>query len=477
VCRDLCNLTPPGGCSEHAPSTADPVTPDKVRSVWAGCSGPHEEPAATNREYTLAALSPPSSTGRGSRLARSPVPYEPKRIGPNVRPVSAADQPALQQAQDEPVRLLILADDFTGASDAAGPFAAAGRETLVVLSATDSRELWDRVDVLAVDLDLRECTDPQAHRKTEAVARRLCSTSKAARVFLKIDSTLRGPIAGLVSGALTGSGKDIAVIAPAFPEQGRFLHEGRLVVDGQPGGSLTAKLGMDGTALLGARFASPAEEVEHAVEHARLRGARRVVVDTGRSDNLQSVAGAWRRHADWLLVGSSGLARQAAEPARPPEHAVHLPSVTRPVLVIAGSPSPITRAQIDHLRPTASVTMVAARMAAPSLPPLPQDLLVVCTPSATERDAGESAAAIADTVAEWSKDLLPAAVVLAGGATARGVCEGRGVRGVRLSGEFRPGVPIGRLVGGVWDGVRVVTKAGGFGASSTLLDVVRALGG
>ena len=32
------------------------------------------------------------------------------------------------------------------------------------------------------------------------------------------------------------------------------------------------------------------------------------------------------------------------------------------------------------------------------------------------------------------------------------------------------------LHGGLWDGVRVVTKAGGFGTPETLLDVVRALG-
>ena len=47
---------------------------------------------------------------------------------------------------------------------------------------------------------------------------------------------------------------------------------------------------------------------------------------------------------------------------------------------------------------------------------------------------------------------------------------------MRLSGEFSPGVPIGRLVGGVWNDVLVVTKAGGFGTPNTLLDVVRALG-
>jgi uncharacterized protein YgbK (DUF1537 family) len=348
----------------------------------------------------------------------------------------------------------------------------------VVLSAVDSRALWEQeaVDVLAVDLDLRECADPEAERQIETVARQLCTVSKDARVLLKIDSTLRGPIAGLVAGAQRGSGKDIAVIAPAFPEQGRLMHEGRVVVvDGRAGASLTLALGMEGTALVGARFVSSAQEVEQAVEHARMRGARRVVVDTDTARCLHSVAGAWQQHPEWLLVGSGGLTRQVAGPGDPPP-TFDVPSANGPILIVAGSPAPMTRAQIDRLGTTASVSVVGAQGQAPPMPQEPGAVLVLCTPPASERDAGESAAAVAATVAEWAKTLRPGAVVLAGGATARRVCERLGALGLRLAGELSPGVPIGRMVGGVWDDVLVVTKAGGFGTPTTLLDVVRALG-
>jgi D-threonate/D-erythronate kinase len=46
---------------------------------------------------------------------------------------------------------------------------------------------------------------------------------------------------------------------------------------------------------------------------------------------------------------------------------------------------------------------------------------------------------------------------------------------VHLLGEVLPGLPVGRLSGGVWDGVLVVTKAGGFGRPAALLDVLGAL--
>jgi len=86
------------------------------------------------------------------------------------------------------------------------------------------------------------------------------------------------------------------------------------------------------------------------------------------------------------------------------------------------------------------------------------------------------AQAVAETTDAWAAKFTPSAVVLAGGATARQVCERLSAHGVRLAGEFLPGIPYGSLQGGVWDGVRVVTKAGGFGAPDTLLDVVHALG-
>jgi uncharacterized protein YgbK (DUF1537 family) len=309
------------------------------------------------------------------------------------------------------------------------------------------------------------------------------------QVFLKIDSTLRGPIAGLVAGALAGSGRQVAVIAPAFPEQGRLLRDGRVSVDGLPGAGITDALGMARTALVGASFARSAEEVERAVEHARTRGLRHVVVDADGPASLRSVASAWPRHPEWLLVGSAGLTRQVAGAAHRPYQAV-LTRTRGPILVVAGSPTPQTQAQIERLRGLGPIVVIRSEAPVPRRPSGVHDGIVVCTPPTIERDSGESARAVAETVAAWATDFgsastaegrepvefRPGVLVLAGGATARLVCERLGAHGVRLSGELQPGVPFGQLQGGRWDGVDVVTKAGGFGTPDTLLDVVHALG-
>jgi uncharacterized protein YgbK (DUF1537 family) len=385
-------------------------------------------------------------------------------------------------------RLVILADDFTGACDAAAAFAA-WRSTLVVLGLPAQWPVEaNEVEVLSVDLDLRERSLAEAEALTAEAARHLCSRNPQAgdvSVFLKIDSTLRGPIAGLVAGALTGSARQVAVIAPAFPEQGRLFHAGRLVMDGRQGASLTQVLSMDGTAVLGAHLARSDEEVEVAVDHARTHGVRQVVVDADAVECLQGVAHAWRRHArEWLLVGSAGLARQLAATSEYPATPANARSTSPrpplrgsgPVLVVAGSPAPATQAQIELLGGLGPIVLVSPHKPPPPTPRGHNKLFVLCTTRATDRDTGECAQALADALPAWAAEFTSAALVLTGGATARLVCERLGARGVRLTGELEPGIPVGHLVGGVWDGVPVVTKAGAFGTPETLLDVVRALG-
>jgi uncharacterized protein YgbK (DUF1537 family) len=265
----------------------------------------------------------------------------------------------------------------------------------------------------------------------------------AERVFVKIDSTLRGPLSGLISGALDAFGRERAVVAPAFPEQGRQLRDGRLYVHGAPGASLIDALG--GAASTSVRVSD--------FPRVGDSGPRYLIVDSETAADLRRIAESAARHLDWLLVGSAGLARQLAPPHQP----ASAPAARGDVLVVAGSPTTVTREQLRRLHGLPDVTLLK-------------------TPPTDARDAGEAAAALADAVASWSESHTPGAVVLTGGATARAVSHRLGATSLRLLGELEPGVPIGQLQDGIWHGVTVVTKAGGFGTPDTLLDVVRALG-
>jgi uncharacterized protein YgbK (DUF1537 family) len=280
-----------------------------------------------------------------------------------------------------------------------------------------------------VDLDVRERSDAEASRAIALAIRRVSANDSDAdqqRLFVKIDSTLRGPIAGLIEGALGASGRALAVVAPAFPDQGRLVRGGRLVVNGRVGASLVDLLG----------------------------GLRVKIVDAEDNATLAEVARSAGRHPERLLVGSAGLARQLAPAAVPTRHVAVGPG---PILVVAGSPTPVTRAQLDHV-------------------PLVDEVIVMATPPTDTRDDGEAADQLAVNVEAWAREQVPRAVVLTGGATAREVSYRLGATSLRLRGEIEPGIPVGTLEDGRWHGVTVVTKAGGFGSPRTLLDVVHALG-
>jgi uncharacterized protein YgbK (DUF1537 family) len=60
-------------------------------------------------------------------------------------------------------------------------------------------------------------------------------------------------------------------------------------------------------------------------------------------------------------------------------------------------------------------------------------------------------------------------VILSGGDTADLVCRALRATGIQLESEIVPGIPWGRLLGGVANGLAVATKAGGFGNEEALV--------
>jgi len=73
--------------------------------------------------------------------------------------------------------------------------------------------------------------------------------------------------------------------------------------------------------------------------------------------------------------------------------------------------------------------------------------------------------------AELIAENKPAALVVSGGDTASLVFRAIGACTIDLHAEIVPGVPYGILRGGIFDGIPVVTKSGGFGDRDTLVNV------
>ena len=123
-------------------------------------------------------------------------------------------------------RLVIIADDLTGALDSSGFLARSG--LMVTIYPGRTFELTDGVTV--INTGSRGDPAPVAVKKLREAAQRL----KGETIFKKIDSTLRGNIAPEIETLLETVSYEKVIIAPAFPAMGRTVVNGVLLVKGVP---------------------------------------------------------------------------------------------------------------------------------------------------------------------------------------------------------------------------------------------------
>lgn len=349
----------------------------------------------------------------------------------------------------------LLADDLTGALDSGCAFARPDAPLAVHL------DLPRRRTHGAFVVPTREATPEIArHLSLQALDR----LPAAGPVFKKIDSLLRGPWAVEVAAAMTSGRFRRCILAPAFPAQGRITAGGRQWLrDG--GGSTTAvprplleAFPMGGPAAAGWTVG------------ALPPSAPILVADAATDADLARIVAAGRDlEGPVLWCGTGGLARALAGPP------VRTTTVSAPLLGLVGTAHPTTVAQFDRLDAAARVVV------------RPDDDAAVARIAAAQAAAGGAvvafaiddpsrAAACIDAGLERLLSLLPAPATLfvTGGETLLGIARLLGAERLEVSAECEPGVPWSRFGGGRWDGVRVLSKSGAFGAPDLLQRLVAA---
>src|SRR5919197_2614197 len=122
--------------------------------------------------------------------------------------------------------ILIIADDLTGAADCAVQFRQAGFSAVVLTMLARNRAVSNRFRVVSLSLHTRDASAASMRRIWQRHAPAIAKLAAGALVYQKIDSTLRGHPAREVRRLLRHLGASAAVIAPAFPKQGRQTIDG-----------------------------------------------------------------------------------------------------------------------------------------------------------------------------------------------------------------------------------------------------------
>lgn len=346
-----------------------------------------------------------------------------------------------------PVRVRLLADDLTGACDAGAAFLQAGYSVRVWLGAAALFPASEPAQ--AFHTASRSLPDDEAANAVATAAASL-GGGPGAIYFKKIDSAGRGPIAAEVLAAHQALGTRAMLVAPAFPAAGRTVCNGILQIRDGCGPNRQIDLRELFAEQMRGRITTISDP--DAVAAAIESGATLLVCDTATQNELCALARAAEPLQGLLYVGSAGLAQAIA--SLHPVLAAPVPAAgAARTLVVAGTEHPVTALQLAMLEQTAQIGNIV------------RVLRIAC-------QSGDDAKVRAAFGA-----LDPEALILTGGDTAQLAAQALGAHSILLCGEFAPGIPWGRLQGGVAEGRIAVTKSGGFGSATTLNDVIANLSG
>lgn len=380
-----------------------------------------------------------------------------------------------------------IADDFTGATDLANTLARGGMRTRLSIGVPPDAEGGEGDGTEAVVVALKSRSTPPDEAVADSLAALGWLERRGVRQVLfkycsTFDSTDRGNI-GPVMDALLARLGGTTIACPAFPATGRTVYQGHLFV----GDRLLSESSMRDHPLTPMRdsdlvrvlerqsgnavglvphrlVASGPEAIRSALDRLTGEGRPVAVVDAICDQDLRAIGTACRDLR--LVTGASGVALGLPEnfraagllPARPEED---WPALTGAAVVLSGSCSPTTRAQVAafsvrhpayRLHPEAlsvggldeALAWAEARLGETPLlihaGAAPED--VARTQDALGREqAGRLVEQALARLAVALRSRGVGRLVVAGGETSGAVVAALGVRWLRIGGEIAPGVP------------------------------------
>lgn len=334
-------------------------------------------------------------------------------------------------------RLLIVADDLTGALDSAGEAARLGIGTRVFLNpaALTAAQSTDLPPVVAVSTNSRDGSADAAGAAMHEVCACLGWLAPGC-VMKKVDSRLKGHVArecGILARALA---KGHIITAPALPDMGRLQQDGL---------------------LYGAGIESP---IDIASRFERLNTVIPSIVAAEQMAEAVVLEG--------LPVGARFMAGALVAQIWPDARPIPAPRLPGPVLIAIGSRDPITLRQLERLD--------LPRIEAPNGAPTAHHgggshilQMVPGTETCPPAIAGTRFATAAGAALGLSN---PATLIASGGETAGAILESLGVGQLEVLGLALPGVPVALAMRPDGRALCVVTKSGGFGDASVLAHLV-----
>ena len=254
------------------------------------------------------------------------------------------------------VKLIVIADDFTGALDTAVQFASEGANTKVVVDSNyQLSQINEDVEVLVINAESRHLPYEEAYLVVHRIVEQAVSLG-IPNIFKKTDSALRGNIGSELAAVVDASKKTVLHFIPAFPQMRRTTKNGVHFIDGVP--VHESVFGKD-----------PFEPVKKSVvadiireqsevnlinvfessDKASVKDPTILIYDAGAESKLSEIVdGLYVENQTLLIAGCAGLASVLSKKLSFRNAGVKQPIICSRLLVVCGSVNPITIAQLDY---------------------------------------------------------------------------------------------------------------------------------
>ena len=386
------------------------------------------------------------------------------------------------------LRLLMIADDFTGALDTGVQLAAHGIPTQVVVGQADLSACSSTV--LVVDTETRHLPAAKAAKAVEELTRSAVENGVGC-IYKKTDSALRGNIGAELAALLKASGARNLPFLPAFPQIGRTTEKGVHYIKGVPVNE--SPFGIDPfepvrcaevTKLIHLQTDVPAQSLQPGETAADKTGI--LVYDAATAADLEAAGQQlFQNGTPPVLAGCAGFAAFLPELLGLSDGSVvETPQLDPRLLVLCGSVNPITLRQMD----TAEKAGFTRLRLTPRLAANPRCIIETNDAGGNQLTADYAAArgidldgmrvGISGSVGQMFGALFGSehlgTLLLTGGDTLLQCMNSVGARELEPVCELESGIVLARFT---YQGRTryVITKSGGFGQEDLLVELAAVL--
>ncbi|MEE2884815.1 MAG: four-carbon acid sugar kinase family protein [Chloroflexota bacterium] len=382
-------------------------------------------------------------------------------------------------------KLAIISDDLTGAMDSSGSLAAKGFNSSVIFNLNSIPD----TDSVAVSTDSRDGSASNARIKVADASRKIGPRI----IYKKIDSTLRGHIGIELKSMMDSMKIHKVLVAPAFPDTGKTTINGTMLVNGFP--VHKSSFANDPTNPVSQSHIPTllAGSMQYSVDtlsldviskgsntirnHMRTNSHNILVCDAIEQKHLQSIADAISNVGEkWIICGSGGLAREMGVMlgTKFSDKAICFNPRSGTSLIVIGSLHEKTVLQFQSLQNSRDIPVLTPS-SVDNFSSLKTSIVITSVNDKYLKNKENSVAKSLAKATASALDNMCTGLFLSGGSTAAAVLGNLQPDHISLVGEVEPGVPAGNIIGGKADGLRVVTKAGGFGSTDAILNALRYL--